>query len=261
MDCSELERLLSGRRLSALDPEQRAAVAAHVGACQACRDRWGLDQQSQVFHGAAGEIRRRTSVKNDVMARIAEEEASQAAKSEGGANGPPGEPKRLGGFELLGRLGKGGMGTVLKARQVSMNRLVALKILPKKLAQDEGFVKRFVREARSAAALHHTNIVQAYDVGLTEGYYYFAMEYVEGEGLDAVLPRRNGDTMTSARRRSRMRAWHASHAWWCPECPTTSHNGATDGSRPSSARRTTWPTWTSWASGARGGAWRSGPTA
>src|SRR5512136_722977 len=89
------------------------------------------------------------------------------------------EPKRLGGFELLGRLGKGGMGTVLKARQVSMDRLVALKILPRKLAQNEAFVKRFFREARAAAAVHHPHIVQAHDVGLTDGYYYFAMEYVE----------------------------------------------------------------------------------
>jgi serine/threonine protein kinase len=100
-----------------------------------------------------------------------------------------GEPKRLGGFEILGRIGKGGMGTVYKARQVSLNRSVALKILSKALAANEDFVKRFIREARSAATIHHPNIVEAYDVGLAEGYYYFAMEYVDGEGLDAVLRR------------------------------------------------------------------------
>ena len=63
-----------------------------------------------------------------------------------------GERKRtsLGGFDLLGTLGKGGMGTVLKARQVSMDRIVALKVLTQKLGKDEKFVQRFVREARSA---------------------------------------------------------------------------------------------------------------
>ncbi|HUT34947.1 MAG TPA: protein kinase, partial [Planctomycetota bacterium] len=96
---------------------------------------------------------------------------------------------KIGGFELLGRLGKGGMGTVLKARQVSMDRLVALKILPKKLAENEQFVQRFLREARSAAKLRHPNIVQAFDVGQAEGYYFFAMEFVDGETLDAIIRR------------------------------------------------------------------------
>jgi len=81
------------------------------------------------------------------------------------------------------------MGTVLKARQVSMDRLVALKILPKRLAQNQDFVKRFVREARSAARLRHPNIVSAYEVGIADGYHFFAMEYVEGESLDAALLR------------------------------------------------------------------------
>ena len=98
-------------------------------------------------------------------------------------------PQQLAGYELLGRLGKGGMGTVLRARQVSMDRLVALKILPKRLAQNADFVARFIREARSAARLSHPHIVQAYDVGKSEGYYYFAMELIEGEGLEAILAR------------------------------------------------------------------------
>jgi WD40 repeat protein len=101
------------------------------------------------------------------------------------------EPKRLGGFELLARLGKGGMGTVFKARQVSMARLVALKILPKEVAENETFVQRFLREARSAAQLRHPNIVQAFDVGQADGYYFFAMEFVDGETLEALV-RRDG---------------------------------------------------------------------
>jgi len=97
--------------------------------------------------------------------------------------------RRLGGFEIVERIGQGGMGAVFKARQVSMDRLVALKILPRTLAQNEDFVQRFLREARSAARLRHPNIVQAYDVGFADGYYFFAMEFVDGETLSQIVSR------------------------------------------------------------------------
>jgi len=90
---------------------------------------------------------------------------------------------RIGNFRLLERLGVGGMGVVYKARQVTMDRLVALKILPPRSAKDRSFVERFIREARSAARLNHPNIVQGIDVGEADGVYYFAMELVEGESL------------------------------------------------------------------------------
>jgi serine/threonine-protein kinase len=94
---------------------------------------------------------------------------------------------RLGGFEILGRIGKGGMGYVFKARQVSMDRIVALKILPPRMATDKSFVERFRREAKAAARLNHTNIIQSIDVGEQEGHHYFAMEFVEGPTADEIL--------------------------------------------------------------------------
>jgi len=96
---------------------------------------------------------------------------------------------RIGGFELLERLGQGGMGTVYRARQVSMDRVVALKILPPKLAKDKAFVQRFIREARAAASLQHPNIVQGIDVGVADGYYYFAMELVDGPTIKQLIQR------------------------------------------------------------------------
>ncbi len=94
---------------------------------------------------------------------------------------------RLGDFELLGTLGKGGMGIVYKARQISMDRLVALKVLPTDLAADKSYVSRFYREARASAKLDHLNIVRGIAVGEVEGQYYFAMEFVEGESLKQVI--------------------------------------------------------------------------
>ena len=94
---------------------------------------------------------------------------------------------RLGGFEILGRIGKGGMGYVFKARQVSMDRIVALKILPPRMAGDKSFVERFHREAKAAARLNHTNIIQSIDVGEHDGHHYFAMEFVEGPTVEEIL--------------------------------------------------------------------------
>ena len=86
--------------------------------------------------------------------------------------------KRIGGYEIVARIGQGAMGAVFKARQISMDRMVALKILPSKLATDTEYVDRFLREARAVAKLNHVNIIQGIDVGEADGYYYFAMEYV-----------------------------------------------------------------------------------
>jgi eukaryotic-like serine/threonine-protein kinase len=92
-----------------------------------------------------------------------------------------GKRVEVGGFEILERIGRGGMGAVYRARQLSMDREVALKILSKRLAGNENYVKRFIREARAAAKLDHPNIVQGITVGKSSGYYYFAMEFVDGE--------------------------------------------------------------------------------
>ena len=94
---------------------------------------------------------------------------------------------RIGGFEILERVGKGGMGTVFKARQVSMDRIVALKVLPPKRAKDDAYVQRFIREARSAARLTHNNIVQAIEVGRDGPYHFFAMEFVDGPTIRDLI--------------------------------------------------------------------------
>src|SRR5690606_3782993 len=86
----------------------------------------------------------------------------------------------LGGFRLLDTLGKGGMGTVYRAEQVSLHRQGALKVLDEGLTRDPVFVARFVAEARAAARLHHPNVVQVYDVGHEGATYYYSMGLMTG---------------------------------------------------------------------------------
>jgi hypothetical protein len=97
----------------------------------------------------------------------------------------PGE--KLGNYEIVERVGSGAMGDVYRAVQLSMNRTVALKILPERLAGNESFVARFIREARSAGKCNHGNLIQVYDVGQADDKYYFSMEFVGGPTLQDVL--------------------------------------------------------------------------
>src|SRR5215469_13839576 len=99
---------------------------------------------------------------------------------------PPGG-QRLGDFEIIRELGRGGMGVVYEARQVSLNRPVALKVLGPGLGLTPKAVQRFRREAEAAAKLHHTNIVPVYATGEDKGSHFYAMELIEGPSLDHVI--------------------------------------------------------------------------
>ncbi len=94
--------------------------------------------------------------------------------------------ERLGDFKILKRLGRGGMGVVYKAQQESMNREVALKILPAPVAADQTAFTRFLREAQAAGRIHHPAVVGVHSLGIEAETPYYAMEYVEGETLAAV---------------------------------------------------------------------------
>jgi WD40 repeat protein/serine/threonine protein kinase len=93
----------------------------------------------------------------------------------------------LGDFRIMRELGRGGMGIVYEAEQMSLGRRVALKILPFAAAMDPKQLQRFKNEAQAAAQLHHTNIVPVYGVGCERGVHYYAMQYIEGQTLAAVI--------------------------------------------------------------------------
>ena len=114
---------------------------------------------------------------------------------------PPAQPmfETIGDFEVIDKLGQGGMGAVYRARQRSFDRLVALKILPAQFEEDEEYVARFQREAAVAASLHHANLVRVYSSGQADGCHFIAMELVEGENLRQRL-KRGGMTPVEALR-------------------------------------------------------------
>src|SRR5262249_8969313 len=110
-------------------------------------------------------------------------------------------PQRLGDFELIREVGRGGMGVVYEARQVSLNRKVTLKVIWGGRGLTSKAVQRFRREAEAAAKLHHTNIVPVYATGEESGTHFYAMELIDGPSLDQVIKQlRQGKRVAGAER-------------------------------------------------------------
>ena len=119
-------------------------------------------------------------------------EIEQVRENHQEAAGPAAAPpapalRQLGDFRILREVGKGGMGIVYEAEQVSLGRHVALKVLPRSMLLDVKAKRRFEREAKAAARLHHTNIVPVFGVGEQDGLPYYVMQFIQGLGLDEVL--------------------------------------------------------------------------
>jgi serine/threonine protein kinase len=116
----------------------------------------------------------------------------------GGINGTP-----LGDFRLIREIGRGGMGVVYEATQLSLGRSVAVKVLPMAAALDPRRLQRFRNEAQAAAGLHHTNIVPVYAVGCERSTHFYAMQLIEGRSLSEVIRElRAADAAGGGRRRS-----------------------------------------------------------
>ena len=117
---------------------------------------------------------------------------TQLGRLHGNSEDSGGQPaQQIPGYQLQKKIGAGAMAVVYKAKQLSLDRIVAVKVLPKRLSKNEEFVERFYREGKAAAALNHNNIVQAIDVGESGGYHYFVMEYVEGNTVYDELTSEN----------------------------------------------------------------------
>jgi serine/threonine-protein kinase len=130
------------------------------------------------------------------IATLRDELRAQSDPGRSGSHGAAATPAPaafIPGYDFVRKLGAGAMGTVVLAKQRSLDRLVAIKLLPKKFAQDRQYIDRFLKEGKAAAKLNDPNIVAAYDVGQSPaGEYFFVMEYIDG---DTVF-----DRITSQRR-------------------------------------------------------------
>ena len=124
----------------------------------------------------------------DLVVAICGVLAAEYARSESrGTNSTPQPGEHLGDYKIIREVGRGGMGIVYEARQESLGRQVALKVLPARRFRSERELQRFRREAQAVARLHHSHIVEIYGVGEQDGVHYFAMRYVTGRGLDQVI--------------------------------------------------------------------------
>src|SRR5207248_8270480 len=113
-----------------------------------------------------------------------------------------GVPECLGDYRIVREVGRGGMGVVYEAEQVSLGRRVALKVLPFAATMDPRHLQRFHNEARAAACLHHEHIVPVYAVGCERGVHFYAMQFIDGQSLAEVLASQRGpaaDTVDASR--------------------------------------------------------------
>ncbi|MCK6482655.1 MAG: protein kinase [Phycisphaerae bacterium] len=164
--------------------ETAAGLAAHIDDCPVCCDRIEKMLGPEVIEPPA-QRRRISTLDAGAMAAAAPAAAPAPA---GVATAPPQpEPRRIGGYEIVKRLSRGGQGVVYLARQPGTRREVALKVLPRSSDEQDGALARFRREAQAAARLNHPNIVTVYESGVAGGLNYIAMEYIEGQSLAQLL--------------------------------------------------------------------------
>jgi serine/threonine protein kinase/tetratricopeptide (TPR) repeat protein len=191
-DQSRLESMLEGT----LPPDDQTVVSLHLERCPMC-------QRKFEELADAGRLLPETELRGQgdaesalmqVMQKLANEGPEAAAQRDTTPNDEPSLPflapsespehlGRLGPYDVVGVIGQGGMGVVLKARDTRLNRFVAIKVLAPQLAAYSGARKRFLREAQAAAALNHDNVVTIHDVNEFDGFPYIVMEYVVGVSL------------------------------------------------------------------------------
>jgi serine/threonine protein kinase len=128
-----------------------------------------------------------SAVNGPLEASHRERQVDREAAAARGSQNDCTHPRRLGDYSILREIGRGGMGIVYEALQVSLNRRVALKVLGGGLGLTAKAVQRFHREAAAAARLHHTNIVPVYATGEEDGTHFYAMELIDGPSLDHVI--------------------------------------------------------------------------
>ncbi len=146
-----------------------------------------VEEYAQRFPALADKIRR-LFPSIAMMEQLVERESAERRYTLSHSGRPSQLPiERIGDYRLVREIGRGGMGVVYEAAQESLGRRVAVKVLAQQALLADKHIQRFHREARTAASLHHTNIVPVFGVGEHDGYHYYVMQLIHGAGLDEVL--------------------------------------------------------------------------
>jgi len=187
---SQLEDLIAGR----LSFERHEAIDEHVRGCKNCQAEVdSLEEPQDAFLSTlrAAIDPAATRAKRPLREALASLKLLRSESVDRHDLAPENGLSRiagtLGDFRILGELGRGGMGIVYEAEQLSLGRRVALKILPFAALLDPRQLQRFQNEARAAASLEHPNIVSIYGVGVERGVHYYAMRYIDGQNLAQVI--------------------------------------------------------------------------
>jgi serine/threonine protein kinase len=157
--------------------DRRQLLARHAEFAEELKEFFALREQIDRLAAPV-----RDAALSGVLSRIAGPHKKTSVESD-----EPNDLGRIGEFRLLREIGRGGMGIVYEAHQTSLNRRVALKVLPFAASMDPKQLQRFQNEAQAAAQLHHTNIVPVFAVGAERGVHYYAMQLIEGQSLANVI--------------------------------------------------------------------------
>ncbi len=188
LEIKKLEVALEGKSLT----RQNAKVHYQLASCCEAAGEWR--RAAEVYERILtldyhyGDVAERLERARAALAREeAAVTASPAGSARAAAPGAAGSARAIGRYEVIGELGRGGMGIVYRARDSVLDRLVALKVLPDSLKENPQALKNFLREAKAAAQLNHPGIVTVYDAGEQAGAWYIAMEYVDGSTLKQIV--------------------------------------------------------------------------
>jgi putative intracellular protease/amidase len=190
--CPETDRILVllGRALS---DEEEAELARHLDGCADCRRRLDDLGDGQTLPDPGERFIGQVQQGVGTGPRGAEPRTARAPAFDFlDPIEKPGHIGRLGKFEVIKVIGRGGMGVVLMARDHDLHRVVAIKVMAPQLAVSTTARKRFIREAQAAAAIHHDNVVTIYAIGKTKGLPYLVMEYIGGPSLQERIKRTGG---------------------------------------------------------------------
>lgn len=205
------ERHLADYATGNLAEDEASSIAEHLSECAECEATiQTLESKSDTLVSALrvqpavepyddeAELRQAVAHAAQVSSLKADEPPAVSSADAASPRPATKAPPKLGPYQLLAKLGEGGMGAVFKARHEHLEKIVAIKVLPKKAMQDAGAVARFRREMKAVGALHHPNIVGAHDAGEQQGTHFLVMEYVEGKDLSSLIKQHGPVTIAQA---------------------------------------------------------------